>query len=127
MKTLVALVGLLVAGVVGFTLVGCGSENAVSLGKPGSGAATTTAPEQTGTQKSNVSLEVWFSRDNGLVAVRRSHPPTQLVATAAMNALLDGPTAEERSAGLTSAVPPGTRLLGIAIHDGLATVDLTSE
>jgi hypothetical protein len=44
-----------------------------------------------------------------------------------MKALLDGPTAEERSAGLTSAVPPGTRLLGIAIHDGLATVDLTSE
>ena len=44
-----------------------------------------------------------------------------------MNALLDGPTAAERSAGLSSAVPPGTRLLGIAIHDGLATVDLTSE
>ena len=127
MKTLIALVGLLAAGAVGFTLVGCGSENAVSLGKPGSGAATTTAPEQTGTQKSNVSLEVWFSRDKGLVAVRRAHAPTQLVATAAMNALLAGPTAAERSAGLSSAVPPGTRLLGIAIHDGLATVDLTSE
>jgi Immunoglobulin-like domain of bacterial spore germination/Sporulation and spore germination len=91
-KTFIALVGLLAAGAVGFTLVGCGSENAVSLGKPGSGAATTTAPEQTGTQKSNVSLEVWFSRDKGLVAV-----------------------------------PDDTRLLGIAIHNGLATVDLTSE
>ena len=70
---------------------------------------------------------MWFSRDNGLIAVRRSHPPTQLVATAAVKALLDGPTAEERSAGLASAVPDGTRLLGIAIHNGLATVDLTSE
>ena len=68
-----------------------------------------------------------FSRDNGLVAVRRAHAPTQLVATAAMNALLEGPTPSERSAGLSSAVPLGTRLLGIAIHDGLATVDLTSE
>ena len=103
------------------------SEKAVSLGKPGSGAATTTAPEQAGTQRSNVSLEVWFSRDKGLVAVRRAHAPTQLVATAAMNALLEGPTAAERSAGLRAPCPPGTRLLGIAIHDGLATVDLTSE
>ena len=127
MKTWLAFAGMLALGVVGFALAGCGSDNAVSLGKPGSGAATTTAPEQTGTQKSNLSLEVWFSRDNGLVAVRRTHAPTQLVATAAMNALLEGPTAAERSAGLSSGVPEGTRLLGIAIHDGLATVDLTSE
>jgi hypothetical protein len=126
-KTWLAVAGMLALGVLGFALAGCGSENAVSLGKPGSSAATTTAPEQTGTRPSKLSLEVWFSRDNGLVAVRRTHPPTQLVATAAMNALLDGPTAAERSAGLSSAVPPGTRLLGIAIHNGLATVDLTSE
>jgi len=126
-KKLAVLIGVLAAGAAGFALVGCGSEHAVSLGKPGSTAATTTAPEQTGTQPSRLSLEVWFSRDNGLVAVRRSHPPTQLVATAAIKALLDGPTAEERSAGLASAVPDGTQLLGIAIHRGLATVDLTSE
>jgi hypothetical protein len=118
---------MLALGVLGFGLAGCGSEHAVSLGKPGSDAATTTAPEHTGTQASSLSLEVWFSRDNGLVAVRRNHAPTQLVATAAIKALLEGPTAAERSAGLSSAVPAGTRLLGIAIRDGLATVDLTSE
>src|SRR4051812_3903325 len=106
---------------------GCGSEHAVSLGQPGSTAPASTAPEQTGSKPNQLALEVWFSRDNGLVAVRRTHPPTQLVATAAMTALLHGPTADERSAGLTSAVPDGTRLLGIAIRDGLATVDLTSE
>ena len=127
MRKLVALLGAAVAGSTGFALVGCGSEHAVSLGKPGATAATTAAPEQTGSQPSQLSLEVWFSRDNGLVAVRRTHVPTQLVATAAMKALLAGPTADERSAGVTSAVPPGTRLLGIAIHNGLATVDLTSE
>jgi Sporulation and spore germination/Immunoglobulin-like domain of bacterial spore germination len=126
-KTLIAIAGMLALGALGLTLAGCGSEHAVSLGKPGATAATTTAPEQTGTQPSRLSLEVWFSRDNGLVAVRRQHAPTQLVATSAMKALLDGPTAAERSAGLTSAVPEGTRLLGIAIRDGLATVDLTSE
>lgn len=127
MRRLLALAGILGPGVLGFTLVGCGSEHAVSLGKPGATGPTTTAPEQTGTQPSKLSLEVWFSRDNGLVAVRRQHAPTQLVATASMKALLDGPTAEERAAGLTSAVPTGTRLLGIGIRDGLATVDLTSE
>lgn len=127
MRRLLALAGILGLGVLGFTLVGCGSEHAVSLGKPDATAPTTTAPEQTGTQPSKLSLEVWFSRDNGLVAVRRQHAPTQLVATASMKALLDGPTAEERAAGLTSAVPTGTRLLGIGIRDGLATVDLTSE
>ena len=127
MRKLVALLGAAVAGSTGFALVGCGSEHAVSLGKPGATAATTAAPEQTGSQPSQLSLEVWFSRENGLVAVRRTHVPTQLVATAAMKALLAGPTADERSAGVTSAVPPGTRLLGIAIHNGLATVDLTSE
>jgi germination protein M len=125
-RTLAAAALALLAGVLGFALVGCGSEQAVSLGKPGT-TKTTTAPEQTGTQSSQLSLEVWFARDNGLVAVRRAHPPTQLVATAAVNALLAGPSAAERSAGLTSAVPGGTRLLGIAIRGGLATVDLTSE
>jgi hypothetical protein len=108
-------------------LAGCGSQHAVSLGKPGATATTATAPEQTGSKPDQLSLQVWFTRDNGLVAVRRTHPPTQLVATAAMKALLAGPTAAERSAGLTSAVPDRTRLLGIAIRDGLATVDLTSE
>ena len=98
MKTQLAFAGMLALGVLGFALAGCGSEDAVSLGKPST--HTTTAPEQTGTQTSNLSLEVWFSRDNGLVAVRRTHPPTQLVATAAMNALLNGPTATERTAGL---------------------------
>ena len=128
MKTRLAFAGMLALGVLGFALAGCGSEKAVSLGKPGSGAATTDRARADRHRRSRtLSLEVWFSRDNGLVAVRRTHAPTQLVATAAMNALLDGPTAAERSAGLSSAVPTGTRLLGIAIHDGLATVDLTSE
>jgi spore germination protein GerM len=64
----------------------------------------------------------------GLVAVLREVPETRAVATAAMNALLEGPTADE-SAGrlITSAVPPGSRLLDLAIEDGVATVDLSRE
>jgi hypothetical protein len=83
--------------------------------------------EQTGKVPTLLSLQVWFARDNGLVGVHRTHQPTQLVATAAMNSLLDGPTSDERLTGLASAVPPGTKLIGIGIHNGVATVDLTSE
>ena len=79
MRTLIALLALVVAGAVGFVLAGCGSESAVSLGKPGTTTATTTAPEQTGSKPSQLSLEVWFSRDNGLVAVRgRTRPRSSL-------------------------------------------------
>lgn len=104
---------------------GCGSEQAVSLGKPT--PATTTSQEQTGPAPSRLSLEAWFVRDGALVAARRTHAPTAAVATAAMSDLLDGPTAGESAVGMTSAVPSGTRLLGINIADGVATVDLTSE
>src|SRR4029079_17021826 len=83
--------------------------------------------EHTGSVPSQLSLEVWFSRDGALTAVRRMHAPTQLVATAAVTALLDGATSQERDAGFTSAVPDNTRLLGIGIRDGVATVDLTSD
>jgi hypothetical protein len=125
-KRLVVAAGLLALAVVGFALAGCGSEQAVSLGKPEAGS-TTTSTEQTGSVPTLLALQVWFARDGGLVSVRRTHEPTQAVATAATNALLEGPTDAERSAGFTSAIPSGTRLLGINIQNGVATVDLTSE
>jgi hypothetical protein len=125
-KKLLLSVGLLVLGCgLAVVVTACGSEHAVSLGKPATTAATTN--EHTGSVPSQLSLEVWFARDGSLTAVRRMHAPTQLVATAAVTALLDGPTSQERGAGFTSAVPDDTRLLGIGIRDGVATVDLTSE
>jgi hypothetical protein len=64
----------------------------------------------------------------GLVAVLREVPRTRAVATAAVNELLGGPTAAESGQRtITSAIPDGTRLLGLAIEDGIATVDLSRE
>jgi hypothetical protein len=119
------LLPLIALAALGFVLAGCGSEKPVSLGQPGTGATTT--QEQTGSVPAPLSLEVWFARDDGLVAVRRTHTATRAVATAAITSLLDGPTAAERAAGIASAVPAGTRLLGINIENGVATVDLTSD
>ena len=64
----------------------------------------------------------------GLVPIVRAVPQTQAVAGAAMTALLAGPTADESTGGvITSAVPVGSRLLGLSIKNGIATVDLSGE
>ena len=60
--------------------------------------------------------------------VLREVPKTAQAATAAMTGLLAGPTADESGdRTITSAVPAGTRLLGISIKNGVATVDLSTE
>ena len=120
MRLLLTLLGLLVVA----GLVGCGSDKAVSLGPPPRVAAETgTTPS--GTEP--VALQVWFARGDQIVSEQRTHAATPRVATAAMQALLGGPSTAERAAGVTSAIPDGTRLLGISIKDRVATVDLTSE
>jgi len=64
----------------------------------------------------------------GLVPVLRIVPKTAAVGTAAMNALLKGPDpAVARESTMTTAIPDGTRLVGLAIKSGVATVDLSTE
>jgi hypothetical protein len=128
MKKLLALASLaLIGGTLGFVAAGCGSEKAVSLGPAGGKTGTTAVTEPTGSVPTSVSLEVWFLKGEQLVRQTRSHESTPLVATAAMKALLAGPSPAEREAGLATSVPAGTKLLGIAIKKGVATVDLTSQ
>jgi germination protein M len=63
----------------------------------------------------------------GLVAVLREIPGTKTVATAAVNALLTGPTTAETGRSISTAIPAGSQLLGLTIENGVATVDLSSE
>jgi germination protein M len=66
--------------------------------------------------------------DAKLVPVLRVVPKTVAVATAAMHELLAGPDAAlDGRASLGTTVPAGTRLLGISITSGIATVDLSAE
>jgi spore germination protein GerM len=64
-----------------------------------------------------------------LVPVLRTVPRSTATATAAMKALLAGPSAKERAPKwpIKTLIPVGTKLLGIEISGGLATVDLSAE
>lgn len=73
-------------------------------------------------------VEVYFVQDGAhITAVTRTVPGTPDVAANALRELIAGPTAAEEAAGLSSAVPPETLLLGVDIDQGLATVDLSKE
>ncbi len=62
-----------------------------------------------------------------LVPVHRRIAATTMPATFTMRALLEGPTSDEAASipPISTEVPPSTELLGIAIADGVATVDLS--
>jgi hypothetical protein len=83
-------------------------------------SSTTSAPQKT------TDVRVYLLRGEKVGPVRRSGP-AGTPARAAIQALLAGPTAADRAAGLTSAVPAGTKLLGVTIVDDVATVDLSSQ
>ena len=70
---------------------------------------------------------VYFLRGEELGTAERTLPKTVAVARAAMEALVAGPNGDEKAAGLGTAVPKGTRLLGISADGAVATVDLSRE
>lgn len=111
----------------------CGSTT--KSGQPPSTrpGATTTAPATTGptttapttTAPATMDVRVYFMRGDKIGVAHRTVTATRQVATAAMTELLAGPTASDSAAGLTTAIPSGTVLLGIDVAGGIATVDLT--
>jgi hypothetical protein len=126
-KTLIGLAALVVtAGAVGYLAAGWGSESAVSLGPAPRPTTSTQTAAQSTTLPSGRALEVWLARGGRLVEGLRTHTPTRRVANAALEALLDGPTRSERTAGIGSEIPSGTQLLGVTIVKGVARVDLSS-
>lgn len=69
-------------------------------------------------------VSVAFLRGERIALVRRD-VVVPGVARGALLQLFAGPTAAERRAGLSSAVPAGTRLRGVTIRGGLASADLS--
>jgi germination protein M len=96
--------------------------------------APSAAPTPTATQAGTTIVRAYFilgsfTGNEGLVPVLREVPQTKGVAAAAMEALLGGPRGAELegSPAMSTAIPDGTRLLGVNIKNGVATVDLSGE
>jgi hypothetical protein len=89
---------------------------------------TTAAPTVTTEAPATRFVDVYFVQDGAYAtAVATAVPDTPDVAGNAIRALIAGPTTAQEQAGLSSAVPTDTLLLGITIDDGLAMIDLSRE
>jgi Sporulation and spore germination/Immunoglobulin-like domain of bacterial spore germination len=98
-------------------------------GEPSSAPSGNPTPAPSGTSV----VRAYFILDGppgskGLVPYLFEVPKTQAIATAATTALLSG-SAVQRDGyqQIQSAIPPGTKLLGLTIANGVATVDLSGE
>ncbi|MGH2398657.1 MAG: GerMN domain-containing protein [bacterium] len=78
-------------------------------------------------------VSVFFTRSDGntiiLAEVRRTvtRGSIEAMVTSAINELLAGPTAEERGRGLSTSVPPNTRLRSVRVGSGVVRADFTRE
>lgn len=101
-------------------LSGCGG------GDDGAGTAdtqTTTEPAAETT-----SLSVYWLLDGKVWPALREVEETETVATAALEALVEGPTAEERDElFFETAVPGGLEVESVTVEDGVARVELSEE
>jgi germination protein M len=88
--------------------------------------APTTAPTETIVLRAYYVLEGDVGVE-GIVPTLREVPETEGVARAAMLALLDSEKIRSDYARIATAIPTGTRLIGLSIRDGVATVDLSRE
>ena len=109
-------------------LAGCaGDDDAATTGAQPPTTATTAEEPATTAGAEETTVRVYFVRGEDVGVAARRIERTRAVAAAAVRELVAGPSADDRAAGLTTAIPRGTRLLGVSIADGVATVDLSRE
>ena len=117
-------------------IAACGGSSGSPSPAPTATVTVTEEPSETPTgvatpspsaAPAHTTISLYFLRGEKLGVAERRVPETTMPATAAVKALLAGPVRTEQRAGLGSAVPAGTRLLGLSIDDGVASVDLSSE
>jgi spore germination protein GerM len=138
---------ILIVSVTALLAVACGSSD---VGSAGPVTTATTAPIPTTTttalvdeptvpttqpvsddeqpdQTDQVFVELFYVHDGRSArSVIRGVDETDAPMNA-MSALIGGPTPEQQSSQLSSAIPADTLLLGLVIQDGLATIDLSRE
>jgi hypothetical protein len=133
---------------VGLALAGCGSGGTganyagPAPSRPGSGGEaptdTTVTPAagaepgsaggggSAGTSGGGTTqVALYFTRGERVVRVSRTVPKVTRIGAEAVRSLLGGPNAEERRAGLATAIPAGTEFRDLVIQDSTARVDLS--
>jgi germination protein M len=106
----------------GLALAACGREQTRESARPRS--PSTEARAQTTPTRL---YQVWFTQgDTNLELLWDSGPDTEAPAAAALRLLLTTRKDALEPYNLDSAIPPGTRLLGIDLRGDVATVDLSS-
>jgi len=98
---------------------------------------TTTSPATTTTAPVQAGVAVYFlldelEEDAGgpfMVPVHRDVSDTGDIATLAVQLLMEGPTDDETAGtpAISTAIPDGTRVLGVTLDGGVATIDLSGE
>lgn len=105
-----------------------GTETTTTIPTDDGPTDSTTTTTTTAAPNATRFVDVYFIQDGGYATnVATAVPATTDVAAQAIKALIAGPSAAQQAAGLSSAVPTDTLLLGISIDDGLARIDLSRE
>jgi spore germination protein GerM len=117
----VAAVGLMVA-----VAASCTSTSSTAPPSSTTTSTLTSTPSSTTTSiLTSTTYSLYFLRGGRLGVAHRTTATTPAMGSRAVSALVGGPDSEEAAAGLSSAIPAGTRLLGLRIASGTATVDLS--
>jgi hypothetical protein len=90
-------------------------------------AATSGSPSSSPILTRTLVVSLYFMRGDFIGTAHRTILWTTAPATAALKALLAGPSASEKAAGLSTTIPSGTKLLGLTIKNGIVTVDLSGQ
>ena len=135
MRYVIVIFSTVLAGLVGFGAASCGTQEGAQVAgptptAPGSAGSETTVetvdpnePTETEGSENLRELEVWFTEGEGLYRTHATVQATPRLGTAALEILLRGP----QEPGIETAIPAGTRLLGLSIDEGVAHVNLSSE
>lgn len=134
MRYVVVVLSTVLAGLAGFGAASCGTQEGAQVAgptptAPGSAVSQPVEtvdpdePTETVGGEDILTLEVWYTKAESLYLSHVGVPSTPRVGVTAVEWLLRGPAEQ----GVETAIPAGTRLLGLNIEDGIATVDLTAE
>jgi germination protein M len=106
---------------------GCGgSEDTTSDSPPPPPPAPPTTTMETEPEVGATDVGLYFVRDGKLGFAKRSVGVTPLIATATLEELLAGPTPDEQEAGLTSDIPPNTKIVSVEVEGERAVVALSN-